>query len=105
MSTTQTAPPPIPASPAASTAPAGGDHDVKKVRRQLVEQVETKLQLKPGQSAPKDEVARQLDAVCASSGVTLAEGARAQLLAAVVNELCGYGPIQPLLDDPTVSEV
>src|SRR5262249_39291612 len=81
---------------------AGGDHNLKALRRRCVEKVEAKLQLKPGQSAKKEDVTREFDAACAAD---VGEGARGELLTFVINELSGSGPIQPLLSDPTVSEV
>ncbi len=39
------------------------------------------------------------------SGQKLSEAAQAQLLREVVDEVSGFGPIQPLLDDPDISEV
>jgi pilus assembly protein CpaF len=41
----------------------------------------------------------------ASLGITLSEVDQAQLFQNVLNELFGFGPIQPLLDDPTITEV
>ena len=37
--------------------------------------------------------------------VTLATPVREQLFQDVINELLGFGPLQPLLDDPSISEV
>ncbi len=48
---------------------------------------------------------QRVSQLLAKIGLQLPESAREQLLRLVMTELCGYGPIQPLLDDPEVSEV
>jgi pilus assembly protein CpaF len=45
------------------------------------------------------------DVVSDELGVSLSAKTREQLQQEVLNEVMGYGPIQPFLDDPTVSEV
>ena len=45
------------------------------------------------------------DIVCDERGVSLAAKAREQLQTEVLNEVVGYGPVQALLDDPTVTEI
>jgi len=82
------------------------DHDPVKLRRWLTTRVADMIgESKPGGMYTKDAVVRTFDAVCSSYNPPLGGSARNELLAYVTNELCGYGPIQPLLDDPTVSEV
>jgi pilus assembly protein CpaF len=56
-------------------------------------------------SALLDEVARSLSIVLGSRGLALNTGERTQLILDVVNEIVGFGPLQPLLDDPGVDDV
>ncbi|MCL6520223.1 MAG: CpaF family protein [Armatimonadetes bacterium] len=43
--------------------------------------------------------------VLASENLALPVRVREQIVADVINEIIGYGPIQPLLDDPTITEI
>jgi pilus assembly protein CpaF len=52
-----------------------------------------------------DEVARAIPIVLGSRGVALNTHERTHLILDVVNEIVGYGPLQPLLDDPAVDDV
>ncbi len=57
-----------------------------------------------------DEQVRQktfqsLTQIYAKTGLHLPEDAREKLFNEVMNEIIGYGPIQPLLDDPEITEV
>jgi pilus assembly protein CpaF len=46
-----------------------------------------------------------VDQVLATIDLGLTQRLRSQLISEVVDEVCGYGPLQALLDDPTVSEI
>jgi pilus assembly protein CpaF len=52
-----------------------------------------------------DEVARAIAIVLGSRGLALNTAERALLILDVVNEITGFGPLQPLLDDPSVDDV
>jgi len=56
-------------------------------------------------SLTPDEVRARIDQAYERAEVQLPSGMMEQLLADVLNGLLGYGPIQPLLDDPQVTEV
>lgn len=62
-----------------------------------------------GQIASRDEqrqyVSQRLDEVFAKMGLQLEEYQRHHFRKEILDELAGYGPIQPLLDDPLNSEV
>jgi len=62
-----------------------------------------------GQIASRDEqrqyVSQRLDEVFAKMGLQLEEYQRHHFRKEILDELAGYGPIQPLLDDPQNSEV
>lgn len=52
-----------------------------------------------------DEIARAISIVLGSRGLALNTPERSQLILDVVNEITGFGPLQPLLDDPGVDDV
>ena len=56
-------------------------------------------------SALLDEIARAISIVLGSRGLALNTPERSQLILDVVNEITGFGPLQPLLDDPSVDDV
>jgi len=51
------------------------------------------------------EVHNATAAVLTSEGLALPVRVREQIVADVLDEIRGYGPIQPLLDDPTITEI
>jgi pilus assembly protein CpaF len=52
-----------------------------------------------------DEISRAISIVLGSRGLALNTVERTQLILDVVNEITGFGPLQPLLDDPQVDDV
>ena len=56
--------------------------------------------------AARDEIAVACESILNTGDYeTLDAGDRDRLIDQVLDEICGLGPIQPLLDDPTISEV
>jgi pilus assembly protein CpaF len=53
----------------------------------------------------RDSIAKEIQAAYQETGTQLPDNQQNALLWAVYHELVGYGPIQPLLDDPEISEV
>lgn len=52
-----------------------------------------------------DDIARSAAIVLGSRGLALNTGERTQLILDVANEIVGFGPLQPLLDDASVDDV
>jgi len=77
-----------------------------KFKNYLIENLSRALE---GQEIPVDKqreyVTRGIDEVYERSQLKLPDVIRQQLTRDVLDEVLGYGPIQPLLDDPEVSEV
>src|SRR3972149_3953154 len=104
--------PPAPAAPGAPgpAAPAGAmsNAEIRKLKQWLIGRVppsvETPATLMQTEATRKDIEARLQEAY-ASTRINLPESARVELMKDVLNEFFGFGPIQPLLDDETVSEV
>ncbi len=91
----------------AVTTPAE-DAQIRAARQTLVNSVATDLLVKtylPYDETTRAEVARRIDDFLASARPTMSEDGRAKVKTDTLNELFGFGPIQPLLDDPAVTEI
>ncbi|MGI9017883.1 MAG: CpaF family protein [Euzebya sp.] len=104
----RTAPPR--AAKAALTAPVarGGDEWLDKKRTiqdHIVGQLGPRLSAGGADLDLAEEVRGLLDEAIAALGVTTTSAQRKRLFGEVTADILGYGPIEPLLTDPTVSEV
>lgn len=80
--------------------------DLLKFKRYLVENVSRSMEGEPLQLGDRAELIKQrLDEIYAQTRVNLPDDMRKHLFHEIVDEFTGFGPIQPLLDDPDVSEV
>lgn len=80
--------------------------DLLKLKRYLIEQVSRSLegeQVQPGNQS--DFVKQRLNEVYVQTKIALPEDLRNQIFHDILDEVTGFGPIQPLLDDEDVSEV
>ena len=81
---------------------------LRKTRRRLVEHFFKQAQPTgdaAADAATRRKIEQEIPQSLRGADATLPDGVRAQLQAEVMNELYGFGPIQPLLDDQTVTEV
>lgn len=88
--------------------------DLRRAREQLKRDLIERLGLatiaamlgEDDEARPRAELAVALEAILNTGGYeTLAKDERGRLVREVVDEVCGLGPIQGLLDDPDVTEV
>jgi len=80
--------------------------DLLKFKRYLIENVGRSMEGESLQLGDRAEFMKQrLQEVYVQSRVSLPEDIRKQIFHDILDELTGFGPIQPLLDDPDVSEV
>ena len=80
--------------------------DLLKFKRYLIENVGRSMEGEQLQLGDRIEFMKQrLNEVYVQTKVSLPEDMRKQIFSDILDELTGYGPIQPLLDDPDVSEV
>jgi pilus assembly protein CpaF len=94
------------ATPIASNFTRLTSADLLKFKRYLIENVGRSIEGQDLQLGDKTEFMKQrLDEVYAQVKVNLPEDIRQQIFHDILDELTGYGPIQPLLDDPDISEV
>lgn len=94
------------ATPISSASKGLTSADLLKFKRYLVENVSRSMEGEPLQLGDRAEIIKQrLGEIYAQSRVNLPEDMRRHLFHEIVDEFTGFGPIQPLLDDPDVSEV
>ena len=80
--------------------------DLLKFRRYLIEQVGRLMEGEQLQLGDHTEIIKQrLTEAYAQTKVSLPEDLRKQIFHDILDELTGYGPIQPLLEDEDISEV
>jgi len=80
--------------------------DLLKFKRYLIENVGRSMEGEELQLGDRAEFIKQrLGEVYVQTKVSLPEDIRKQIFDNILDELTGFGPIQPLLEDPDVSEV
>ena len=80
--------------------------DLLKFKRYLVENVSRSMEGEPLQAGERTELIKErLNEFYAQTRVNLPDDMKNHLFHEIVDEFTGFGPIQPLLDDPDVSEV
>ncbi|HLF75251.1 MAG TPA: CpaF family protein [Anaerolineales bacterium] len=80
--------------------------DLLKFKRYLIENVGRSMEGEQLQLGDRAEIIRQrLNESYVQTKVSLPDDIRQQIFHDIMDELTGFGPIQPLLDDPDVSEV
>lgn len=80
--------------------------DLFKFKKFLAENIGRSMEGEALQLGDRAEIVKQrLNEVYVQSKVTLPEDIRKQIFNEILDEMTGFGPIQPLLDDPDVSEV
>jgi len=94
------------ATPLASNFTRLTSADLLKFKRYLIENVGRSMEGEMLQLGDRAEfMSQRLQEVYAQARVSLPDDIRKQIFHEILDELTGYGPIQPLLDDPDISEV
>jgi pilus assembly protein CpaF len=93
-----------------STEPTGGSalkaQDLSKLKAYLSNAVQREMEANPPPTDKRREaIGIILEKALEQTRVSLSRTMRAQLLHDITNDMLGYGPIQPLLNDSTISEV
>lgn len=89
-----------------TTNPRGQTIDLLKVKAYLVNALARDLETDTIPANQRRQIIYQrLNQYYAKTGLKLSEQVQEQIFNDVFNDLIGYGPIQPLLDDPAVDEV
>lgn len=76
-----------------------------KIHQKMMDEMDPKTLGTLDRLALSREVHSVTTDVLASENLALPVRVREQIVADVINEIIGYGPIQPLLDDPTITEI
>jgi pilus assembly protein CpaF len=97
-------PPPLPAGHDAM------DDRLSEVRRRthlaLVRALGPRLHdTETSESQLEDQVRSKLSQVLSTESVPMSAAVRKQLIAQIMDDILGYGPLEPLLSDPTITEV
>ncbi len=80
--------------------------DLLKFKKYLAENISRSLEGEDLQLGDRAEIVKQrLNDMYVQAKVTLPEDIRKQIFSEILDEMTGFGPIQPLLDDPDISEV
>ena len=80
--------------------------DLLKFKKYLSENISRSMEGEPADAANRSEIIKQrLEEIYAQTKVNLPDDLRRQVFYEIMDEMTGFGPIQPLLDDPDVSEV
>ncbi len=80
--------------------------DLLKFKKYLAENISRSLEGEALQLGERSDIVKQrLNDMYVQAKVTLPEDIRKQIFNEILDEMTGFGPIQPLLDDPDVSEV
>jgi pilus assembly protein CpaF len=94
------------ATPIASNFTRLTSADLLKFKRYLIENVGRSMEGEQLQLGDRSEFMKQrLQEVYVQTRVSLPDDIRKQVFDDILDELTGFGPIQPLLDDPDISEV
>ena len=94
------------ATPIASNFTRLTSADLLKFKRYLVENVNRSMEGEPLQLGDRAQFIKQsLEEVYVQTKVNLPQDLCRQIFHEILDELTGFGPIQPLLEDPDVSEV
>ena len=80
--------------------------DLLKFKKYLAENISRSMEGEPLQLGDRAELIKQrLQDIYVQTKVTLPDDIRKQVFNEILDEMTGFGPIQPLLDDQDVSEV
>ena len=80
--------------------------DLLKFKKYLAENISRSMEGEPLQLGDRAEIIKQhLQEAYGQTKVSLPDDIRKQIFNEILDEMTGFGPIQPLLDDPDVSEV
>jgi pilus assembly protein CpaF len=93
-----------------TSAPGGvsrlSAHDLVRLKKYLLDNISRAIESEGVNAEERNSFIKQrIEAVYTQANLKLPEDVRDMIFTEVLHDLLGYGPIQPLLDDPDVSEV
>src|SRR5438093_477395 len=97
--------PPGIAHPAAPTQPKDSMRDLRtNLQNKIINNLDPRLDLKD-EKGVKTAIEEMFNKYLEEDGVTITRVERQRLLEQIFNEVLGFGPIQPLLEDDSITEV
>jgi pilus assembly protein CpaF len=92
--------------PNPSPNPAPRAQDLPTIKSTLMQHLSRELETNPPPASQRrDFISNRIQQMLADPRLNLSKTLREQLLRDIIDELLGLGPIQPLLDDPEISEI
>lgn len=80
--------------------------DLIKLKKYLIDNISRAIEAEGVTAEQRDEFIKQhIEGVYEQANLKLPQDVREMIFKEILNELLGYGPLQPLLSDPDVSEV
>lgn len=80
--------------------------EIDKIKKYFAQKLALRLDAGAGKTSLQDEaILKHLDDIYEQSGANLTQNLKRHVFQSVIDEVKGFGPIQPLLDDPKISEV
>jgi pilus assembly protein CpaF len=80
--------------------------DLIKLKKFLIDNVSRAIEAEGISAEQRDDfIKQQIEAVYDQANLKLPQDLRGMILKEVLNELLGFGPLQPLLNDPEITEV
>jgi len=76
-----------------------------RVHRELLDRVDTRQFSAPDSERLQDELRGQIEEILYEYGAQLNAAERRQIVIDIRNEITGLGPLEPLLADPTISDI
>jgi pilus assembly protein CpaF len=82
------------------------DNDLTRFRDFLIDRVSSEIDgRKIDSNDYRATIAKKIQSVYEQTGLQISKETSQRIMTMAYNEIIGYGPIQPLLDDPDVSEI
>ena len=90
----------------AETFPWQANQKLAKLKKFLIETISQNVETDPlPRENPRQELLTRVTAFLKEKNIKLPESIAVQLVHDVLDEVLGFGPIQPLLDDPGIDEI
>jgi pilus assembly protein CpaF len=78
---------------------------LEKLKTYLTSILAQEMEIHPFKGDPHQAAWRRLEEICTASKIQLDDHLKEQVFDEVIDDLLGFGPIHPLLKDPTISEI
>jgi pilus assembly protein CpaF len=101
----QDAPPPPPAAPAAPAGPTAAETAVARLRTQVMERVDPVVAGELGGTALRAQLEQLVHEVANRERIEISGRDEARIAEELAHDMVGYGPLEPLLADDTISDI